>query len=359
MASSLNRLLAAEPRSICMIKPSALGDVIQTLPLLQVLRSRFPQASITWVIGSASENLIETHPLIDRRITFHRRGGWPGWKSLLAELNAARFDLVFDFQGLLRTGVMTLATRAHTRVGLESAREGSHLACNVVLPDTGRLVPASRRYWRLADILGQGQVPQDAGITLTADDRAFAEQHLGHISRPVVAIHAGAKWVTKRWSPTGFAAVAMRAARSHDFLPVIVGGPDEKQLAATITNTIADAFPRAAPLNLAGQTTLRQLAAILQRADVMLSNDSGPMHLAAAMGTPVCGIFLCTDSERSGPAGPQHQFATTQLECAGSYRKKCPHSGRDCMACKDELTVDRVWTTFEQTLAPTAQRDVA
>ena len=359
-SSSINKLVNADPRSICVIKPSALGDVIQTLPILKVLREKFPRAKITWVISSACHNLLENHPFIDERIVFHRHGGWQGWKSLLAELNAAKFDLVLDFQGLLRSGVMTLATRAKVRVGLESAREGSGLACNVCLPNTGRMVPANTRYWQLAHALGMGNHAQDAAIRLTEEDQNFAESRFRGIGKKIVAVHAGAKWVTKRWSPTSFAAVATRAARTHDFLPVIVGGPDEMKIAQTIENTITDAFPQANPINLAGQTTLRQLAAVLQRADVLLSNDSGPMHLAAAMGTAVTGVFLCTTPERSGPAGPRHQFVSTSLDCAGSYRKKCPHNGQACMACKEEVGVDRVWTAFQNTVtALEKSRDAA
>jgi ADP-heptose:LPS heptosyltransferase len=98
--------------------------------------------------------------------------------------------------------------------------------------------------------------------------------------------------------------------------------------------------------NFAGQTTLRQLAALLESVDFLLTNDAGPMHLADAVGTPVCAIFLCTSSERSGPSGPQHRMVNCKLDCAGSYRKRCPYSGLKKMRCKEELSVENVWQAF-------------
>src|SRR5690349_19108383 len=123
---------------ICVIKPSALGDVVQTLPLLEALRARFPSSQVSWVINRELADLIDGHPLIHDTLTFDRRGSWRQSLGLVRTLRQKKFDLVFDLQGLLRTGVMTLATGAALRIGLETAREGANWACHVTLPGTGR-----------------------------------------------------------------------------------------------------------------------------------------------------------------------------------------------------------------------------
>ena len=96
-------------------------------------------------------------------------------------------------------------------------------------------------------------------------------------------------------------------------------------------------------LNLTGQTTLKQLSAVLSAVDVVLTNDSGPMHLAAGLGTPVLGIFTCTSPAISGPPGAHHELVSTEVPCAGSYKKQCPHSGRSNLCCMEELTTERVF----------------
>ena len=149
-------LRSIDARRICLIKPSAFGDVVQTLPLLPVLKERFPNAQISWVINSGLRELLEDHPQIDDLISYRRHGTWKDSMRLLRELRQRQFDLVFDLQGLLRTGIMTFATRAKIRVGLESAREGSSAACHITLSDTDRFMPAHLRYWRVAEALGLG-----------------------------------------------------------------------------------------------------------------------------------------------------------------------------------------------------------
>lgn len=332
-----------DARRICLIKPSALGDVVQTLPLLPVLRERFPQTSISWVIHRGLADLLDGHPLIDEVICVDRRPSLRGWWQLLSRLKQEQFDLVFDLQGLLRTAVMSAATRAPLRVGLETAREGSGLACHFLLPDSGRLVPASVRYWRVAEALGLGRFRRETSVPIRPEEHDWAGQQLGQLSGRVLAIHPGARWVTKRWPAERFAVVAAKARRFFGFSTVIVGNQDELPFAAQVEHSLKRFVPAAPIVNLAGRTSLRQLAAVLKRADVLLSNDSGPMHLAAGLETPVVGVFTCTSSRLSGPPGHQHELVSTNVSCAASYKKHCPNRGGQHMACLEELAIERVW----------------
>src|SRR4029077_13475516 len=166
-------LLDFDAQRICLIKPSALGDVVQTLPLLGMLRRRFPTATVSWVVRRDLADLITGHPDLTEVIPFHRDGTWRESRQFLGLLKRRRFDLVFDLQGLFRTGVMTFATGASVRVGLETAREGANLACNCIVPDSGRDVPAQRRYWRVAEALGMANHPRTTIIQTTAADSVW------------------------------------------------------------------------------------------------------------------------------------------------------------------------------------------
>lgn len=328
-------------RRICVIKPSALGDVVQSLPLLPVLRERFPDASISWVINHELAELLEGHPDLDELLHFHRRGTARDYLQLLQQLRQRQFDLVFDLQGLMRSGVMVAATSAPLRVGLDTSREGAGLACHVTVPDTGRNVSAFRRYWRIAEDLGLGDRVPRTIVAVSDEDRAWASAALGACG-PVLAIHPGARWMTKRWPVEKFAVVANQAMRQFGYTIAIFGSKSELPVARELENLLQGFGPKRPVINLTGQTTLKQLAASLAQVDLVLTNDSGPMHLAAGLGTPVLGVFTCTSSEISGPVGAQHELVSTGVPCAASYKKQCPHSGRGHLCCMDELTTDRV-----------------
>jgi lipopolysaccharide heptosyltransferase II len=343
-------LRTIDARRICLIKPSAFGDVVQTLPLLPVLRERFPNATISWAINQGLADLIDGHPQLDQIIPIDRGASLNGWRKLLAQLRRQRFDLVFDLQGLLRTAVMTAATRAPLRVGLQTAREGSHLACHMLLPDTGKQVPAHLRYWKVAEALGMGRFRRETTVPIRPDEHTWAKEHLQPLSGRVLVVHPGARWVTKRWPVERFAAVAAKARRFFGMTTVLIGSRDELPFALQVEHLLKRFTPSAPVVNLAGQTSLRQLAAVLQHSLVLLSNDSGPMHLAAGLGTPVVGIFTCTSPQRSGPPGPMHELVSTQLACAASYKKHCPFRGEKHMACMEEIEIERVWAAVVRVL---------
>lgn len=341
-ANVRRRLDELEVRRICVIKPSALGDVVQALPLLPVLRQRFPSARISWVINHELADLIEGHPHIDELLVFRRRGTARDYLQLLHELRQREFDLVFDLQGLMRSGVMAAATRAPLRIGLETSREGSGLACHESISGTGRKVAAFNRYWRVAEEFGgAGQTPQTI-LPINTADHEWAAKQLSGLSGPVLAIHPGARWITKRWPVEKFAVVANKAMRQYGFSVVILGSKNEMPVALELQKLLQGFVPWKPVVNLTGQTTLKQLSAVLSAVDIVLTNDSGPMHLAAGLDTPVLGVFTCTSSVISGPPGPKHELVATTVSCAASYKKQCPHSGRKNLCCMDELSTERV-----------------
>jgi heptosyltransferase-1 len=333
---------------ICLIKPSALGDVVQTLPMLSALRSHFPRAHIAWVVNRSYADLLAGHPHLDEVIPFDRGrarpwtpAAWRSMRELCDSLRDRRFDLVCDLQGLFRSGLMTWTARAPRRVGLSDAREGARLFYTDVVRIPQESMSAVDRYWRVAEALGVGESPKQFVIQLDAADQEWAEQQVRGLSGLRVAIHAGARWMTKRWPAEHFVEIARRLDREFAASLFVVGGPEE----ADAANRIAAAVPGRCA-NLAGKTSLKKLAAVLGRVHLLFTNDSGPMHLAAALGTHVAAIFTCTSPERARPYGSGHLTLATDVWCAASYLKKCSR-----LACMTELTPDRVWPALSAHIA--------
>lgn len=336
------------PRSICLIKPSALGDVVQTLPVVESLARHFPTTQITWVIREELADLVRGHAAVTEVLTMPRRPAPSAWWSLLRTLRSRRFDWCLDLQGLFRSAAMTMATGAPVKIGYETSREGSHLAVHGLVPGTDRPTPPAVRNRHLLEWLGLPGTPQSSGVALSSADHEFAMVNLANLPRPLFAIQCGAQWETKRWPVEKFARLAVRALETWGGGIVLLGSPGERPLVAELERSLEEATPGGSLMNLAGRTTLKQLAAVLEHCDFVISNDSGPLHLADAHGVPSLGLFTCTDSIRSGPASPVHELVSTSVACAASYRKKCPHSGDGHLACLSELDVARAWSGLER-----------
>jgi heptosyltransferase-1 len=316
------------------------------MPILNVLRARFPDSQISWVINRELSDLLTGHPADPKLIPFDRRGGISDWWRLLKEIRQSKFDLVFDLQGLLRTGLMCAASGAPLRIGLQTAREGSSLACHLLLPDTSTQIPGHRRAWAIAETLGMGASRQQADISIPEVDSAWSNQLKAKSNGPLLVIHPGARWQTKQWPIRSFSSVAVRALQDLGMSAIVVGSRGEASAAEELVQLMKNERPSRQIMNLAGQTSMKQLAALMRSADLVLSNDSGPMHLAAAMGTPVVGIFTCTSPERSGPPGDMHRLVAANVPCAASYCKQCPQKGSGHLACFRELTPEQVWAAL-------------
>ncbi|MDA7978243.1 MAG: glycosyltransferase family 9 protein [Pirellulales bacterium] len=347
------------PKRICLIKPSAFGDIIQTLPVLGMLRARFPAAYIAWVAKAPLAELLRGHPQLDDVIPLPYPHGLrakiAAFRQTLGRLRKENFDLALDFQGLLRSGLMTWSTRAARRVGSSLSREFSHLAYTDRVDVGPWHQPALETFVPIARALGCTGPPPPAFVHVAVDAVVWSNARLSRLPRPVLAVNPGAQWITKRWPAKSFAALARLAVRHHSASIVIVGGPGERELGMRVEQAIrsqkGDSAQRADATieNLAGETSLPQLAAVCQYADVFLSGDSGPMHLAAALKTPTVGIFTCTDEVRSGPRGDlpdqPHRCVSTKVACAASYVTRCRK-----LDCMNELTPARVWPELDEML---------
>jgi heptosyltransferase-1 len=346
-----------EPRRIVIIKPSALGDIVHALPVLTAVRQRFPNAYIGWVVNRAYEPLLRGHPDLDATMPFDRGASKAGilrgvatYVGFLRRLRRERFDLVLDLQGLFRSGVMTLATGAARRVGLSTARE----AATAFYTDVVRCVDfnamhAVDRLWLVAAALGGGGGPKQFRLPVQESARQWVRETLHDCPRPWLALAVGSRWLTKRWPPSHFAELARRAQKLAGGTVLFVGSPEDAPLAVATAAQLNGPFR-----DVVGTTTLPQLAALLAEADLMLANDTGPLHMAVALGRPVVAPYTCTKVLLNGPYGAERGAVETRVACQGSYLKRCSR-----MECMTELTPDRLWPALEEVLRQWQRRSLS
>ncbi len=353
-----------EFQRILLIKPSSLGDVIHALPVLHGLRTRYPQAHIAWLISRSFAPIIARHPELDELIVFDRNqfarlGRSPGatraFFTFVRALRRRRFDLVVDLQGLFRSGFFARATGAPVRLGLREARELAWLAYTHRIPRGGPDVHAVERNYAVARWLGFEDVPVTMNLAISPAERADARTLLADAGvpagRPFVAILPGARWETKRWLPQRFAALVEWVASESGVEAVLMGGPDERD---ACTQIMALATGWAA--NLAGQTSLRQLAAVIAEAAVVVCHDSGPMHIAAALQRPMVAISGPTNPSRTGPYRQVDAVLRRDLPCSPCYLRRlsqCPHAHECMQGIEADAVISRVARTLEASAAST------
>lgn len=320
---------------ILIIKLSAIGDVVQSLPVLAALREEFPEAHIGWVVGEAAAGLLESHPMLDEVIIFPRKGlgamasnpsGWPAFFSktaaFLRRLRARDYDFVIDLQGLFKSGFIAFSSRARAKVGFSNGREFSSFFLNTRLPAYDPDEHAVLRYLRIASYLGAKTDRPVFPVGIDDKDRERLDALLrgfGAHDAPIMCMVPGAAWNSKRWTSRGFSEVAGYCVDKLGLLPVIAGSGIDRGLAGDIMS-----FTRKRVIDLTGRTDLKMLAALFERSNVTVSTDTGPMHLAAAAGSPVVALFGPTAPWRTGPFGAQHQVLRLQTACSPCFRRACP-----------------------------------
>jgi heptosyltransferase I len=342
-----NRLASLQPSRVCIIKPSSLGDVVHCLPILAALRERWPTTHLAWVVNRAFQGVLEGHGDLDELIVYDRSGtdfdplGIRSIADLIQKLRGGRFDLAIDLQGLLRSALMTLATGAKVRVGMADAREGARWFYTDAIDAPRMGLHAVDRVRRVASAFHPDASEPRFNLPIKDADRRWAKEVLASVCSPRIILNLGARWETKRWPPHHFAAIGRRAAHELGAGLIAVGSAADRSL---VDRLIRELGP-VPVLDLCGRTSLRQLAALAAEADLVVSNDTGPLHLAAAAGARVIGIYTCTSPTLTGPFGPRVATVQSCVWCAPSFVKKCHRL--DCMS---ELTPNRVWPIVKSQL---------
>lgn len=334
-----------EVKRILIVKPSSFGDIVHSLPFLHVVRRSFPHARITWVVSRSNMDLLTGHPDLDEVLIFERER-WGGMKDFfrsasefshfVRRLREGRFDLAVDLQGLFRSALLTFATGARERVGFSGAREWSHLFYNVPVEVPDPEMHAVDRYLLVArrlslDVNGAPEF----NVFIPPEAHEFAGRYLASANperRALVVLLPASRWVSKRWPPDCFAELAGRVEAELDAAVLFLGGRDDVRLAGRIRGMM-----KRSALSLVGETTLKQSAAVLARADAVVANDTGPMHLAAALGVPVVALYGPTSPARTGPYGRNIRLLVSQRECAPCFEEDCEDP-----ECMRDISVDEV-----------------
>ncbi len=385
---TMTNIRSREFRRILIIKPSALGDVVHTLPVLVKLRARFPDARIDWLITPENADLIRHHPDLSNVILFPRRDfsrlGWSwfatlGPMGLLAKLRRGNYDLVVNLHGQFRSAVFTVATGAPVRVGFDrprgrrgtaqtehpadipghhgwaGAREGSWLAYTHRIPIPTLDVHAVDRYLWIGPMLGLDDHAEDLRIHLAPDAPFQIEALLrsrGLGGNPLAVLVPGTIWETKHWHVEGFADVGKHLV-SAGFSVVLAGTSRDRQR----SQAIAAACPGAH--DLCGQTSVSGLVALIQQAAICITNDSGAMHVAVAVDSPVVSVFGPTNPIWIGPYGRRDAVVRAGVNCSPCNLRRlrdCPHDH----ACIQKVTAQMVIERVEQILAAScnSNRDI-
>jgi 3-deoxy-D-manno-octulosonic-acid transferase/heptosyltransferase-1 len=337
------------PKSILIIKLSAIGDVVHTLPLLEVLRKNFPEARLDWVVEEESSQIVDAHKGIDS-VIISRRKSWQkrllsgperaaAFKEIvqfLKELRLKQYDLVIDLQGLFKSAILTGLSRGKRKIGGSWGREGSRL----FLTERPFFVNADKhavdKYLKVAEYLGCEKDSWKGHIPIRESDKSSIDKVLGDKGtkdQKLVAINPFAKWTTKLWESERFAALAERLQKELACNIIFTGSGQDRTSIDKITETMQDK-----PLNLAGQTSLKELAYLYSKCLLLVTTDTGPMHIAAAMGCPVVALFGPTAPWRTGPYGKGHTVIRDEIECSPCFNKKCDH-----VNCMRNITVDKVF----------------
>jgi lipopolysaccharide heptosyltransferase I len=335
-----------EGQRILIVKPSAFGDIVHSLPFLHALRRGRPDALIAWVVARPFVDLLSGHPDVDELAVFERER-WGGLRNLprnLAEmallarrLRAKRFDTVVDLQGLIRSALLTYLTDAPVRVGFADARELSPLFYTVRVDAPIDALHAVDRNLRVAKALGLPvEDPVQFHVHVGCEAERFAAEFLERANaalKPVVVMLPSSKWETKRWPADCFAKLADRVSGELGAVALFLGGPDDAPLVERIRGMM-----KQTPLSLAGATTIQQSAALLARAASVVANDSGPMHLAVAVGAPVVALYGPTSPALTGPYGGKARLFKSARDCAPCLTSDC-----DDPQCMRDITVDEVF----------------
>ena len=340
--------------NILIVKLSAIGDIIHTLPSLAALRKLYPEANITWAIEDASSDLISDHPYLDRVIVSHRKQWINDLKkgritkpireirNFINDLRKQPYDLVIDFHGLIKSAAIVLLSSGKRKLGYDSMQELSGLFVNEKIPEDMNK-HAIYRYLDFLRYLGADVEEPEFLIPIGEENKNRVEELLqrNDIDKKgrFVAVNPVALWDTKLWADEKFAGLCDRIAKELK-ISVIFTGTERDKL------EYIQSRMKTPSVNLGGETTLRDLAYLYQRSSLLITTDSGPMHLAAAMGTPVIALFGPTDPSRTGPYGKVHVVIRRELHCSPCFLKKC-----DSMECMSGITIEEVFNDVREKLS--------
>lgn len=336
---------------ILLLKPSSLGDVVQALPVLRRLKQHRPASEVWWWIDSALAPLLEGDPDLAGVVHFERRRWttprhWPEmWRSL-RWMQAQRFDWVIDLQGLARSGTFAWLARGKLLVGLDEPREGARGFYDLIVPRATYHTHAVDWYLGVLRVLGVPANGDFEWLPVRPSVAAAVRRQGPGPDRQWLALLPGARWPNKCWPAEHFASlVRLLDGTGNAARLVILGGESDRE----IGRAIAQAAPQRC-LDLTGQTSLPEMVEWLRRSRLVVCNDTGPMHVAAALGTPVIALFGPTEPRRTGPYGQIGHVLQTPLPCVPCLRPRCHY--KKPMECLRAISPEQVAAAVRRRWTP-------
>ncbi len=345
----------AAAQKFLIIRTSSLGDVVHALPALRTLRANHPKAHIAWLIEERYRDLLKDNPDLDAVIAVRTKAWRKKFnlktlreiRAALREIRGAQFDVVFDLQGLIKSGVISWLSGAKRRIGFHKSdcKEAANTWFNnEQAAAISKETHVVERYQQL--ILMAGGDKPDAALPVFAvppEDQkrieAFYEANTEFSRRPIAAINPGAGFPSKLWQPERFAVLADRMVNELGVSILFTWGPGEKDKVERIAEKMQ------APCRLAPETSILESIALYRQLSLMVSCDSGPLHLCAALGIPTVALFGPTDPARNGPYGNPHATVVKRLSCSFCWKKTCPLETHECM---ESISVDDVFQAVER-----------
>jgi len=345
-------------RKFLVIRLSAIGDVVRTLPAVKGLRERYPDAYIAWLVEEKSSNILLDSPYLDRVMVFPRRElvGSAGSRAspaaragslrrFIRELRVESFDTVLDFHGIFKSGVLARLSGAKERIGFARGytKEFNWLFINRAVVPPGRRINRYERNISLVESLGAAPSNLDVTIVVPEAAKRGVEEFLGQFddSKPLVAMHPATSRPFKHWEPEKYARVADRLLTDGIAHVLVTYGPGEEDVARRV---VAQMQSGAAPIMKAG--SLREYAWLIKRADVYFGSDTGPMHIASTMCTPVVAMFGPTDPVVNSPYRQPHHVLYKALPCSPCSERRC---SRD-LECMTSITVEEAYDAIVRML---------
>lgn len=333
--------------SICLLRTSAIGDITHVVPLVRTLQQAWPQSSLTWIVGKLERKLVGDLPGVEF-VTFDKAAGWSGMRAVHATLRGRRFDALLQMQVALRSNLLSLGIRAQRRIGYDQARSKDlhGLVVNERIPARSgeHVLDAIGSF---CEPLGLKQTRVRWDIPIPDEAQAWAAAQLPG-DTPTLLVSPTSSHVLRNWRAERYAAV-MDHATARGWRVALVGGPSrfERDMADAVL-----AACRSQPLDLTGKDTLKKLLALLGRAQLLLTPDSGPMHMANAVGTKVLGLHAASNPHRSGPYSDRRWCVDKYDEAARKYLGKpaseIPWGRKIEKPCvMDLISVDDVIERFE------------
>ena len=331
------------PDRILVVKLRYVGDVLLATPVLSRLREGFPKARIAMLVNPGTDGVVRGHPALDDVLLVERGNPARQWR-FVRELRARQYDHVIDLTDSDRSAVLSWLSGAPVRLGYNS--EGRWRGCLYT-----QIVEADRfgmhqvcYYLKATEALGLTGPPPPPALVFSQEARSAADRLLKvagiDASRPLVCLHPGARWWFKSWPGERFAALADLIQTETSAQALFLGGEQEQASADRIAGAMKTPFR-----SLVGRTGLQDLAAVLVRAVLMVSNDNGPMHMAAALRVPVIGLFGPSDPAVWGPWGDGHRTFYKGLDCRACFHPDCFRGEQNCMKL---ITLDEVWETVRK-----------